>query len=179
MNSVINFFLRWWLHTARYPWSKLRRWLCERKYLKEPLPITNSLEEIEERLREVKWSKEGLLHLYDSISYPQTVWAKKKDDCDGFAILAAELLNRLGAEHKPVLITTIVHPIENAHTVCAFIGPQGGLWFFDNDIVQRDSYSKYEDIAAKIAKRGNKDNRLVCWDVRNPFTFKLIGFRKE
>ena len=175
MNSVINFFLRWWLHTGRYPWSKLRRWLCERKYLKEPLPETDSLEEIEERLREVKWRKEGLFHLYDSISYPQTVWAKKRDDCDGFAILAAELLNRLGAVYKPVLITTIVHPIGNAHTVCAFKSPQGGLWFFDNKTLKREDDQTYEDVAKKIGQRGKM---LVCWDVRNHVTFDMIEFHK-
>jgi hypothetical protein len=175
MDRLFDVYLRWWLHTARYPWSKLRRWLCERKYLEESLPAATSLEEIEARLREVKWRQEGLLHLYDSISYPQTVWAKKRDDCDGFAVLAAELVNRLNPAYNPVMITAIVHPLQEAHTVCAFTNPQGGLWFFDNDILRRDSYSKYENIVTEITKNAE---RLVCWDVRDPFTFKMLDFRK-
>ena len=175
---IADIFLRWWLHTARYPWSKLRRWLFERKYLKRRLPAVTSLEDVGHRLMKVTWERDGLLHLFDSISYPETVWDKKKDDCDGFAILAAELLNRLGPMYKPVLINTVVHPIGNAHTVCAFSNLQGSYWFFDNKELKDDDYAKYSEIADEIAKHGDKNNRLVCWDVRDPFTFKLLDFFK-
>ena len=175
MNSIIDFFLRWWLRSGRYRWSKLRRWLCERKYLKIPLPTVNSLEEIEACLKQVDWHKEGLLHLYDSISYPQTVWIKKKDDCDGFASLASEWLYRLNTDYKPVLVTTIVRPISSSHTVCAFDNLQGSLWFFDNDKLKQENYQTYGEIVAKIAHRGK---RLVCWDVRHHSTFDLIEFHR-
>jgi len=151
----------------------LRRWLCERRYLKEQLPTVNSLDEIEACLKKVTWRQEGLLHLYDSISYPQTTWAKKKDDCDGFASLAAELLQRLNPDYQPVLITTMVRPISASHTVCAFKSPQGGLWFFDNNTLKREDDQTYDDIAAKNVLRGR---RLVCWDIRNPSTLEMIEF---
>ena len=173
MNSIIDFFLRWWLRSGRYRWSKLRRWLCERRYLKIPLPAANSLEEIEACLKQVKWHKEGLLHLYDSISYPQTTWVKKKDDCDGFASLAAELLYRLNPDYRPVLVTTIVRPVRESHTVCVFDSLQGSLWFFDNDKLKQEKYQTYDAIAAKMGQRGK---RLVCWDVRYHSTFDLIEF---
>ena len=173
MNTMIEFFARWWLRSGRYRWSKMRRWLCERQYLKEPLPKTNSLQDIEACLKQVKWKMEGLLHLYDSISYPQTTWVKKRDDCDGFASLSAELLHRLNLDYKPVLITTVVRPVSASHTVCAFNNLQGNLWFFDNDKLKRENYQTYEEIAAKIGQRGK---RLVCWDVRHHSTFEMVEF---
>lgn len=56
MNSVINWFLVWWLRSGRYGWSKLRRRLFERRYLKKELPIASSLKRIEEGLKDVKIS---------------------------------------------------------------------------------------------------------------------------
>jgi len=85
MNFIIDRFLIWWLHSGRYRWSWLRRRLFERRYLTMVLPEASSLEEIEASLRQITWTMDGPLHLFDCISYPQATWAKKKDDCDGFA----------------------------------------------------------------------------------------------
>ena len=175
MKAIADWFLRWWLRSGRYGWSKMRRWLCERKYVKKPLPEITSLEDIKECLKQLKWHQEGMLHLYDSISYPQTVWTKKEDDCDGFAVLAAELLYRLNPDYRPEMITSIVMPIARSHTVCAFNSLQGNLWFFDNAKLKRDGYSSYAEIAAKIGQRGD---RKICWDVRNHFTFEMIEFNR-
>ena len=151
----------------------MRRWLFERKYLKEPLPEADSLEDIEACLKQITWKMEGLLHLYDSISYPQTTWAKKEDDCDGFASLAAELLYRLSSNYRPVLITTVIRPIAKSHTVCVFSNLRGNLWYFDNARLKREKYKTYDEIAFKVSQRGKS---LVCWDVRNHYTFDLIEF---
>ncbi len=62
---------------------------------------------------------DGPLHLFDCINYPQVTWTKKKDDCDGFAILAAELLHRWNL--NPVLVTTMVRPVRASYTVCVFM----------------------------------------------------------
>lgn len=175
MKSIVSFFASWWLRSARYRWSKIRRWLCERKYLKQPLPATGSLEDIEACLKQIKWKMEGLLHLYDSISYPQTTWVKKQDDCDGFASLAAELLYRLNPDYRPVLITVVVWPIAKSHTICAFNNLQGSLWYFDNAKLKRDKYKQYNEIALKVGQRGK---RMLCWDARNHFTFELIEFHR-
>ncbi len=123
MKSITDRFLIWWLDTGRYRWSRLRRRLCERRYLTTVLPAVSSLEEIETCLREVKWTMDGPLHLFDCISYPQVTWARKKDDCDGFASLAAELLNRWNPNWNPVLVTTMVRPVRASHTVCVFTDP--------------------------------------------------------
>jgi len=118
MQSIVDSFLVWWLRSGRYGWSWLRRRLFERRYLTTVLPTVNSLEEIEACLRQITWTMDGPLHLFDCISYPHVTWAKKKDDCDGFSSLAAELLNRWNPNCNPVLVTAMVRPIRDSHTVC-------------------------------------------------------------
>jgi hypothetical protein len=175
MAVIIDAFLVWWLRRGRYGWSKLRRKIFERGYLKTVLPAANSLEEIEAYLKQVKWTMDGPLHLFDSISYPQTVWAKKKDDCDGFATLACELLKRLDSSFSPVLVTAMMRPIRNSHTVCVFIYPDGNLGFFDNNML-RNYYASYSQIV-EIISRGS--DKLICWDVRKHDTFNLIEFHQQ
>ena len=127
------------------------------------------------RLRQVKWTMDGPLHLFDCLSYPQVTWAKKKDDCDGFAILAAELLHRLDPNCSPVLVTAMLRPVRGSHTVCVFTPLQGSLCFFDNDSLQCDSYQTYKEVVTRISQHAQ---RLVCWDVRNPVTLEMIEFHK-
>ncbi len=115
---------------------------------------------------------DGPLHLFDCISYPQVTWAKKKDDCDGFASLAAALLNQLHPAYKPVLLTVMVRPLRFSHTVCAFSTKQSNqTWFFDNYSLRQDEWQTYAEVAAEISK---PPLRLVYWDVRHPVTLDLM-----
>lgn len=173
MRSMVDSFLIWWLRSGRYRWSRLSRRLFERRYLATVLPSVGSVEEIEWYLRQVEWTRDGPLHLYDSISYPQATWAKKRDDCDGFATLAAELLRRYDSGYNPVLVTAMVRPVQASHTVCVFTALQGTKWFFDNGSLQYANYQTYEDVVRKISEQSE---RLVCWDVRNPFTLEMLEF---
>lgn len=132
----------------------------------------SSLEEIETCLKQITWSGDGFLHLYDSISYPQTVWAKKKDDCDGFAVLAAELLQRWTTAADPVLVTAIVRPTQSSHTICAFRHGQS-LLFFDNDELRRGDFQKYGDVVARFTQSAKS---LVCWDVVKHDTLETLEF---
>jgi len=175
MNSIIDGCLSWWLRTGRYRWSHLRRRLFERRYLTTVLPPASSLGEIEACLRQVKWTMDGPLHLFDCISYPQVTWARKKDDCDGFAGLAAELLRRWDPNCHPVLVTAMVRPIRASHTVCVFTAPPGRLWFFDNSSLRSENCQTYDEVVARISQ---KTQRLVCWDVRNPTTLEMIAFHR-
>jgi hypothetical protein len=173
--SIIDCFLRSWLRGNRYRWSWLRRRLFERRYLGTTLPVVNSLEDIESCLRQVTWTQDGLLHLYDSISYPQVTWAKKKDDCDGFAILAAELLHRSKPNSNPVLITALGRPVKYSHTVCAFTSPHNTLWYYDCQYLRRGEWQAYGDI---VSEANERIQRLVCWDVVNPMTLDTIEFHR-
>ena len=132
----------------------------------------NSLEDIETCLKQITWSGDGLLHLYDSISYPQTVGAKKKDDCDGFAILAAELLLRWAPAANPVLVTAIVRPVQLSHTVCAFRYGEGFL-FFDNGDLRKGNFQEYGDVVAWFTR---STKSLICWDVVKPDTLETLDF---
>jgi len=175
MSKITGWFLVWWLRKGRYGWSRLRRRLFEYQYLRTDLPPANSLQEIKECLKQVKWTMDGPLHLFDCISYPQVTWAKKKDDCDGFSVLAAELLNQWNTDCKPVLVTALVRPVRKSHTVCVFTSPQGALYYFDNDKLRRGSFEGYGDIVEKI----RKGRQLVCWDVRNPFNLAMVEFHRS
>jgi hypothetical protein len=162
MNTIIDGFLVWWLRYGRYVWSNLRRYLFERRYLKIQLPAVDSVEEIHSLLEKIKWTTDGPLHLFDSISYPQATWGKKKDDCDGFATLAAELLKQLDNSFNPVLVTAIVRPVRASHTVCAFTNPYGSISFFDNASMRNDCANYYQiveriSLKCKISLLGHKN----------------------
>ena len=175
MGSISDCVLTWWLRTGRYRWSRLRRRLFERGYMTTALPEAGSLEEIEACLRQVTWTMDGPLHLFDCISYPEVTWSKKKDDCDGFASLAAALLRRWDPNCHPVLVTAVARPIQASHTVCAFTGPAGDLCLFDNSLLRCDNYQTYDEVVTKISQRAQ---RLVCWDVRDPTTFEMLEFHR-
>lgn len=165
-------FIILWLRNFRYRWSRLRRNLFEGRYLSAELPSVGSLEDIESCLRQVVWTMDSPLHLFDSISYPETVWAKKRDDCDGFAVLAAKLLNQCAPTSNPVLVTAMVRPMQKSHTVCAF-KRNDGLWFFDNHVLRREDCQTYADVAAKITQ---DVDRVLCWDVVKPDTLEPLEF---
>lgn len=172
MTWIIDRFLIWWLHYGRYAWSRFHRRFFEQKYLPVFLPPVNSPEEVEAVLKQVHWTPDRPGILWDCISYPQTTWANKKDDCDGFASLAAELLKRLGKDYHPVMLTVLVRPISRSHTVCVF-KLEGKLCFFSNYTLIREGVISYSEVAKNIT--GNQKG-LVCWDVRDPFNFRLIEF---
>ena len=170
--SYLDRFLIFWLRKGRYRWSRWRRKKFETGYEKQPLPAADSLEQIEALLKQVTWAMDGPLHLFDAVSYPQTVWAKKRDDCDGFAVLAAALLRQWQPESGPVLITAMLRPVRKSHTVCAFNVPGAGLWFFDNHTLRRGRYRTYADVAAEVQGKA----RMVCWDVVDPDTLQTLEF---
>lgn len=170
----VDWFFAFWLSRLRYPWSRLRRKLCEGRYLRTGLPSVGSLEEVALHLREVTWAMDGLFHLYDAISYPETVWAKKKDDCDGFAVLAAELLKRWDPATNPVLVTVMVRPAKSSHTVCAFKEGED-IRGFNNATLEDGRYESYLQIAEELSSGAD---RLVCWDVADPTALRTLEFHR-
>lgn len=175
MTGTVDIFLVWWLRSGRYGWSKLRRRIFERGYVKVTLPAANSLAEIETCLKRVKWTMDGPFHLFDSISYPQTVWARKRDDCDGFATLACELLKRVNSSFNPVLLTAMMRPVRKSHTVCVFAHPDGNLSFFDNSTL-KNSFDSYSKVVETVSQDSDK---LICWDVRSHDDFALVEFHSK
>ena len=176
MDWFTDRFLVWWLRSGRYGWSIIRRRLFEGAYLNKPLPQVNSVEEVHACLKEITWTQDGPLHLFDSISYPQMTWAKKKDDCDGFATLACELLNRLGSDHNPVTATVMLRPFRKSHTVCVFNRSDGSFSFFDNSRL-KEGFTGYPDVIEEI-RASRKAERVICWDVRAFDTFEMKEFHQ-
>lgn len=171
---IVDILLTWWLKLGRYPWSRLRRALFERRYRTIPLPPAHSLTEVIAVLRQVTWTMDGPLHLYDSISLPGRTWAKKRDDCDGFSVLAAALLSRWDPSTKPSLVTVMLRPTKESHTVCVF--REGDhLRFFDNASLNKGNYQSYGEVVMEVQKRGH---RLICWDVVDPVTLQIQEFHR-
>jgi hypothetical protein len=166
-------FFIWWLHGPRYGWSKFRRRLFEGGFLDKPLPEVNSLEDIQKYLKEVTWKRDLLPELFDCVSYPQRVWKRKKDDCDGFAVLAAELLKHWDPDTRPVMVTAMVAPMKNCHSVCVF--RQGvDLRYFDNSTLKPGLFVNYREIVDHFTP----PNRLICWDVVRPDTLEQLEFHE-
>jgi hypothetical protein len=169
---VQSMFLRWWLHGPRYGWSKFRRFLFERGFLKNPLPPVKTLADVQARLREITWTQDGFAELFDCVSYPQRVWSKKKDDCDGFSVLAAALLNKWDKKTKPVIVTAMVSSLSYCHSVCVF--KAGAKYrYFDNSRLVPKTFNSYKDVVDDFA---NKKTRLICWDVVKPDTLKELEY---
>ena len=175
MKRLLSVAAVFWLRRLRYPWSRLRRRLFERRSLGEALPEPDSLEGIADVLSQVTWTPNGLFHLYDSIGYPQTTWQKKKDDCDGFAILAAALIRKLNPGSDPVLLTALVLPLMKAHTVCVFREESGRLRLFDNARLRPDNFDSYLEVARYVAARGES---AICWDVVDPECLAVREFHR-
>jgi len=107
-----------WLSGPRYWWSRGYRVLFERKYKYVAMPQVKNLADVAGILRQVIWTQDSWNKLFDSISYPGKVYETKKDDCDGFAILAIELLKQL--QIRGYMYTYIPKQWQKSHTICVF-----------------------------------------------------------
>jgi hypothetical protein len=122
-------------------------------------------------LSEITWKQDSFAELFDCVSYPQRVWSKKKDDCDGFAVLAATLLNRWDPQTRPVIVTAVVTPLANGHSVCVF-QQGGGFRYFSNAALIPGIFQSYGEIVANFSP----PNRLLGWDVVKPDTLEQLEF---
>jgi hypothetical protein len=163
-----------WLRYLRYPWSRINRASLERR--RALLPLTPaSLEDVAAALRQIVWTQDGPLHLFDCISSPERTWYAKRDDCDGFAAVAASLLARLDASSDPKLLTVVVLPLRRSHTVCVFRTPAGHLRMFDNARLPDSEFASYEEVARYVAERGET---AVCWDLVRPADLRSVEFHR-
>lgn len=170
MDRLLGEFAVFWTRVLRYPWSRLRRATIERGNREVGLPTVGTLDDVAAALREVEWTPDGRWHLYDAVSLPGTVWKTKRDDCDGFAVLAATLLKQLDPANEPLLLTAIILPLKKAHTVCAF-RDGGALRFFDNARLRDETLSSYEEVARLVATHGEVP---LFWDLVTPDTLRVV-----
>ena len=171
---LVDSFIIWWLKKGRYPWSRFVRKFERRGAALQPLPTVNSLSEIISLLKKITWTADSFLHLFDSISLPEVVWDKRRDDCDGFAILAAALLKKLDPATNPKIVTVMLLPIKESHTVCVF-QDNGELCFFDNKSLRRNNHQSFEEIVEWVLQN-RRGKRIICWDVIEPESLQTLEF---
>ncbi|MDI6806223.1 MAG: hypothetical protein QMD14_00195 [Candidatus Aenigmarchaeota archaeon] len=166
--------LKLWLKHLRYPVSRLYRKIFEGKYLNTKLPDVHDLNELKRVLGEVTCT----LELLDRISYPEAVWAKKRDDCDGFAILCADRLYTLDGVEDIKLVTAITKPVKNSHTVCTFFDLHLEKYrYFDNAYLVERGFESREDIVDDMISK--RRSHVLCWDVVEPQTLKQIEYHSQ
>jgi len=136
-----------WLSGPRYWWSKFKRFFFERKYKSSvTLPKIASLGAIRKELAKITWTQDNVWNLFDCVSYPETTYATKKDDCDGFATLAIHLLKQLGI--RGYYYTYIPLKWQRAHTVCIFLN-KGKIYRFDNAGFIKSGIRKFDEYKDK------------------------------
>jgi transglutaminase-like putative cysteine protease len=97
--------------------------------------------------------------VWDYVAAPAVTWARRAGDCDDFAYLTAELLERAGI---PAWVATYVTTRPgDAHVVCLY-GDDGGFGYIDQGY-RRDGFATLDDAAtaARPASAGKDLARLV------------------
>jgi len=177
MRTLATPFARAWLRWLRYPWSRLRRRVLERRWANAPLPPAASIDEVAAMLGQIEWVADGPLHLFDSISRPAATWSRRRDDCDGFAALAAALIEGVNPLTRPLLVTVATWPLAQSHTVCAFRDLDDDSWrTFDNAQLLDERFASVDDVARRIARRGEG---VLCWDVVEPRGLRPLRYSRS
>lgn len=164
---------RYWSAILRVP-ELPYRWFTK-------LPSVESLEDIEKVSSEVKWVADWTLapHVklrrfwWDCLSYPQTVWARKKDDCDGFAILNCELGTQIGI--KMYILSVVMEPRELSHAVA--YGKQGAtpFMFTNGRLVMFEDDRTLEDVVQTVAAPAK---RILAWSLEDHKTGELVRLHR-
>ena len=72
-------------------------------------------------------------------------------------------------------VTVMLRPARKSHTVCVFKDGDG-LRTFDNRRLREEVHETYGQVADELKEE--RGDRLVCWDVVDPETLKIIEFRR-
>jgi len=184
MRNYINSWLAVVYLWGRVYYSSVLR-LFETKYLTTTLPTVTSLADIERVSDEVEWTSDFKLapHVklrrlwWDCISYAETVWAKKKDDCDGFAVLDCKLLDQLDDLYpgiKGYLLSVFVIPRRKSHAVCLFVIDDVTHMFTNGSHVEFDPSYQITDVVDIVAAGGE----ILAWSLEDPETNEIIMIKR-
>lgn len=97
------------------------------------------------------WLKNDFEYVWESFDAwqsPQETINLKKGDCEDFAILAAEVLRRLGVSSDILIIK--FKDLKTAHAVCAFKGRGGKYQFISNRQLIETQEDKLQEAIKKI-----------------------------
>ena len=182
LNLIIKIGAKCWFK-VRIPWSRFWRFL---EWRKASVPLILNFVDLKKILNRIEWTSDPWWKLGDVLQSPEWTWAKKKDDCDGFALvsLAIMLESRLGIGY---LVTSVTRPIKHSHSIALF--PWDALVHRESGIVvTQASHWKWtsnawlmetrKDSFAALIKRifPDPNDEILAIDVRN---LNLKNCKKE
>lgn len=194
---LIHVFRIWFSLDGYYLWSRLYRWLFEkRRYKNEPLVEFDSLRGLETALGRMKWVKDGPKYLWDVISLPAKVeYALRTDpkqevgDCDEFAAYAADRIQNMIARKK-ISNTKVFFMTVNwldaeykfhGHNVCAILDYTSNRWshmsnWFEGKV--QSGGTSPSDLARSIVAQAGAGGRMIGYayctpDLKNTIDVKV------
>lgn len=109
----------------RKPYSWLINFLL--RDFRQPLPTVQTLQDVQDRLREVKWKVDAF---GDWIQVPALTWGTRRGDCEDQAVLAQVLLKQIGIHGH--ILSVYLRPNRYSHAVCIF--PYNWYTFYEGNI---------------------------------------------
>ena len=111
-------------------WSNIYRVIFESKYSKFNGPKCSSIVDVSRALRAIKYEHDGIKRFIDTVSYPQAVYERGRDDCDGSAIFAHAMIaqNELA---RPWILSVAWLDEKNkyhGHAVCMYTHVDDGSY---------------------------------------------------
>lgn len=112
---IIKIGAKCWFR-VRIPWSKFWRFF---EWKRSPLPAIEGFSDLRAILNRIEWTPDPWWKLGDVLQSPEWTWAKRKDDCDGFALVSLAVMqkSKLGTGF---LVTAVTRPIRHSHSVALF-----------------------------------------------------------
>lgn len=167
-------------------WSKLYRFLFQRKYKKVKLKQYNTLESIEKLFSKLSWKKDGIKELWDSIGTPEWVQycldeiektGKQPQgslDCDDFSCYAAnayilrcnEIAYLMSIAYKKLPTKKI-----SGHMICV-IKRKNGTYAHISNWGLFYGFKSLEDVVDDIIKN---DKQLIGYSLIEPKRLKLLS----
>lgn len=119
-------------------WSAIRA-------VEDPQPGLNSPEDLARWLsREFSYT----MTLPDGVHSPDATIASRSGDCDDFAILASDILTRMGVENRVLVIRFT--GLSMAHAICIWREPNGLYSFISNREICRTGKDSVEEAVRKF-----------------------------
>lgn len=181
-------FWAWFITRGYYRWSKLWRWLFERRYRGQSMTSYAHIGQLEETLGRMRWKRDAGGGAIDVISSPEKVeaiWrATRADtvdgnewigDCDEFAQYAANRivdLNMRGQFHGKAHFMSVTWFGDDGkfhgHNICAVELPEGGWAHLGNWFGGR-MQKGFASAAAVAQWWADKDHGvLIAWALATP-----------
>lgn len=171
LNLIIR-IVAWCWFRVRIPWSRFWRFL---EWQGKAVPKIRNFGNLNSILPVMKWTADPRWKLGDVLQTPEWTWAHKKDDCDGFALVALAAM----AQSKirwGYLLTVITRPIKESHSVALFpwdaiVHPESGIvitpateWkWTSNAQLKKCHAASFSDLIRQVFL----DRKILLVDVRD------------